>query len=376
MIRYLTRVHFDENILEKSLCEELILAEKTRPLIITDKGVTHAGLVDRVYNALPKDCSFITFDETPANPTEASARTAAQLYTNENCDCLIALGGGSPIDLAKAVALTVTHRGKLVDYAAIYGGVAKIANCLPPLFAIPTTAGTGSEVGRGALIIVNDGRKLGFLSPYFVPTAAICDPTLTYDLPPSITAATGMDAITHCIETFLAPAYNPPADGIAIEGLRLSWPSIEDATYKSSTQSRRNMMAAAMMGAMAFQKGLGAVHAISHALGGLKGKSLHHGTLNAVLLPHVIRFNAPACENRYPRLLEAMGYDYNGVEDFVSRIIERNSGLGLPSSLSEMGVKLNDVDTSAMNAEKDHTNATNPRLVTASDYIELIRNAL
>ena len=136
------------------------------------------------------------------------------------------------------------------------------------------------------------------------------------------------------------------------------------------------MMAAAMMGAMAFQKGLGAVHAASHALGGLKSKSLHHGTLNAVLLPHVIRFNAPACENRYPRLLEAMGYNYNGVEDFVARLTERTSGLGLPSSLSEMGLELKDVEPSAIIAEKDHTNATNPRLVTSADYVKLIRNAL
>ena len=164
MINYLTRVHFDENILEKSLREELMLAGKTRPLIVTDDGVVHAGLVDRVYNAIPKDYSFVIFDKTPTNPTEAAARAAADLYANENCDCFIALGGGSPIDLAKAAALTVTHEGQMVNYAAIYGGVRKIANCLPPLFAIPTTAGTGSEVGRGALIIVDDGRKLGFLS--------------------------------------------------------------------------------------------------------------------------------------------------------------------------------------------------------------------
>ena len=376
MINYLTRVHFDENILEKSLHEELILAQKRRPLIVTDQGVVSSGLIDRVYNAVPKGCSFVIFDETPTNPTEAAARAAAQLYIDENCDCLIALGGGSPIDLAKAAALNATHEGQMVDYAAIHGGVEKITNRLPPLFAIPTTAGTGSEVGRGALIIVDDGRKLGLLSPYFVPTAAICDPTLTYGLPPSLTAATGMDAITHCIETFLAPAYNPPADGIAIEGLRLSWPSIEDATFKNFPQSRRNMMAAAMMGAMAFQKGLGAVHAASHALGGLKDKSLHHGTLNAVLLPHVIRFNAPACENRYPRLLEAMGYHYKGVDDFVARLRERTLELGLPSSLSEMGIKLDDINVSAIIAEKDHTNTTNPRLATSADYVELIRNAL
>ena len=376
MINYLTRVHFDENILEKSLREELILAGKLRPLLVTDQGVVRSGLLDRVSDAVPKGCSFVIFAETPSNPTEAAARAAAQLYANECCDCFIALGGGSPIDLAKAAALKVTHQGRMVDYAAIYGGVAKITNCLPPLFAIPTTAGTGSEVGRGALIIVDDGRKLGFLSPYFIPTAAICDPTLTYSLPSSLTAATGMDAITHCVETFIAPAFNPPADGIAIEGLHLSWPSIEDAVYKGSPQSRRNMMAAAMMGAMAFQKGLGAVHAASHALGGIKGKSLHHGTLNAVLLPHVIRFNAPSCENRYPRLLAAMGYDYNGVEDFATRVRERTVGLGLPSTLSEMGIELKDVDPSAIIAEKDHTNATNPRSATAADYVKLIRNAL
>ena len=190
------------------------------------------------------------------------------------------------------MAIAATHAGPLKTYATIEGGSPKITDAVAPLIAVPTTAGTGSEVARGAIVIVDDGRKLGFHSWSLVPKAAICDPELTLGLPPLLTAATGMDAIAHCMETFMAPAFNPPADGIALDGLERGWAHIERATRDGSDREARwAMMSASMQGAMAFQKGLGCVHSLSHSLGGVDPR-LHHGTLNAMFLPAVIRFNA------------------------------------------------------------------------------------
>ncbi|MGI9419352.1 MAG: iron-containing alcohol dehydrogenase, partial [Geminicoccaceae bacterium] len=346
-----------------------------RPLFVTDQGLVAAALVDRVHSALPPSLEITTFDETPSNPTEAAARRAAEMYRTEDCDGLIGFGGGSSLDLAKAVGLLVTHNGPLADYAAVEGGVARIKDILPPLIAIPTTAGTGSEVGRGAVIILDDGRKLGLLSPYLIPKVAICDPTLTIGLPPLLTAGTGMDALTHCIETYIATAYNPPADGIALDGLRRAAAHIERAVDKGSDlTARREMMASAMNGALAFQKGLGAVHAMSHGLGGLRGYELHHGTLNAVLLPHVLEFNAPAVSHRYADLVEAMGLKPNA--DLPSAIEKLSKRLGLPSRLASMGVDDRAIELAAPLAIKDHTNGTNPRRASAADYRELMHAAL
>jgi alcohol dehydrogenase class IV len=220
LISYLTRIHFADGVLEDALKAEVEKLALARPLVVTDVGLVESGLVDRLLQALPLHVEPVCFNETPGNPTEAAARDAAARYRGHDCDGLIGFGGGSSLDLAKAVGLLVTHPGPLAGYAAVEGGVARIKNCLPPLIAIPTTAGTGSEVGRGAVITLDDGRKLGLLSPHLIPKAAICDPTLTLSLPPMLTAATGMDALTHCIETYIATAYNPPADGIALDGLR------------------------------------------------------------------------------------------------------------------------------------------------------------
>ena len=243
------------------------------------------------------------------------------------------------------------------------------------MIAIPTTAGTGSEVGRGAVITFNDGRKLGLLSPYLIPNVAICDPTLTLDLPPHLTAGTGMDALTHCIETYIATAYNPPADGIALDGMRRAAANIERAVGRGSDlRARREMMAAAMNGALAFQKGLGGVHAMSHGLGAQADYALHHGTLNAILLPHMLEFNAPAVSHRYNDLKEAMGMALT--VDLPDAIAALASRLGLPGRLATLGVDDRAIDQAAPLAEKDHTNGTNPRRATASDYHQLMIAAL
>src|SRR5687767_8838759 len=313
-IYYLTQIQFEFGAVKllKQECERVGI---TRPLIVTDPGVKAAGILQKALDALP-GMKVTVFDQTPSNPTEAAVRAAAELYKASGCDGLIAVGGGSSIDLAKGVAIAATHEGPLKTYATIEGGSLKITDRAVPLIAVPTTSGTGSEVARGAIIILDDHRKLGFHSWHLMPKAAICDPELTLGLPPLLTAATGMDAIAHCMETFMSSAFNPPADGIALDGLTRGWAHIERATRDGSDrEARLNLMSASMQGAMAFQKGLGCVHSLSHSLGGVNPR-LHHGTLNAMFLPAVVRFNAQAeavqKDRRLERMAQAMGLQSAG----------------------------------------------------------------
>ena len=371
-ILYVTNILIDFGVLAqlKAECERVGMA---RPLVVTDAGVKAAGLLDRVQQALA-GVPHAVFDATPSNPTEAAVRAAAELYRAQGCDGLIALGGGSAIDCAKGVAIAVAHPGPLKTYATIEGGSPRITAAVPPLIALPTTAGTGSEVARGAILIVDDGRKLGFHSWHLVPKTALLDPELTLGLPPMLTAATGMDAIAHCMETYMSAAFNPPADGIALDGLMRGWAHIERATRNGQDrEARLNMMSASMQGAMAFQKGLGCVHSLSHSLGGADPR-LHHGTLNAVFLPAVIRFNADAPhmqrEQRLQRMAWAMGLPSGS--DVAEAVRDMSARLGLPSGLEAMGVGPAIYDRVIEGAMADHCHTTNPRLASAEDYRSML----
>lgn len=376
LIQYLTQIEFDYGAVAQ-LAAHCARVGIQRPLIVTDAGVRAAGVLQPVIDALG-DLPHAVFDETPSNPTEAAVRAATALYQQEKCDGLIAVGGGSAIDCAKGVAIAATLPGPLKTYATIEGGSPKITDAVAPLIAVPTTAGTGSEVARGAIVIVDDGRKLGFHSWSLMPKAAICDPALTLGLPPKLTAATGMDAIAHCMETFMAPAFNPPADGIALEGLRRGWAAIERATQDGSDRDARlDMMAASMHGAMAFQKGLGCVHSLSHSLGGADPR-LHHGTLNAVFLPAVIRFNAGAesvrKEERLARMAQAMGLASGA--DVAEAVKDMTARLGLPTGLREMGVSESQFDHVIEHALLDHCHKTNPRIASAEDYRRMLTESM
>ncbi len=373
LIYYITQVQFDFGAIKltRTECERSSI---TRPLICTDRGVVAAGLLERLRDALG-DLPVAVFDETPSNPTEAAVMAAVQAYRAHDADGLIALGGGSAIDLAKGVAIMATHPGTLPDYATILGGSPKITEKVAPLIAIPTTAGTGSEVARGAIIVLEDGRKLGFHSWHLVPKTAICDPELTYALPTRLTAATGMDAIAHCVETFLSKAVNPPADAIAFDGLARGLKFIEKATREPRDPAARwNMMSASMQGAMAFQKGLGAVHSLSHALGGLKlgAEKIgpHHGTLNAVLLPEVVKFNERAVPERVSAIASVFGVTSG--EELAHAIRSLNRRLELPQGIGEMGITPELYDEVASAALKDHCHATNPRVATHADYVAML----
>jgi 4-hydroxybutyrate dehydrogenase len=223
-----------------------------RPLLISDRGIAAAGLLERV-RALVEAPAFL---DTPPNPTEEAVSAALQLWRDEGCDGVVAVGGGSPIDLAKGVALLATHPGPLEQYAAIYGGIERITAAVAPVIAVPTTAGTGAEVGRAALLTLADGRKLGFISPHLIPKRAICDPELTLGMPAGLTAATGLDALSHCIETFLSPRDNPPAEAIALDGAGRIWRHLERACGDGADHAARTeMMMGALEGGLAFQKG-------------------------------------------------------------------------------------------------------------------------
>jgi alcohol dehydrogenase class IV len=379
-IFYITQVHIEFGALQR-LAEECQRIGIARPLIVTDAGIKAAGLLQQALDAL-KGVSVTVFDATPSNPTEAAVRAATALCQQQQCDGLIAFGGGSSIDCAKGVAIAATHAGPLTTYATIEGGSPRITDKVLPLVAIPTTAGTGSEVARGAILIVDDGRKLGFHSWHLVPKVALLDPALTLGLPPLLTAATGMDAIAHCMETFMSSAFNPPADGIALDGLARGWANIERATRDGSDHDARlQMMSASMQGAMAFQKGLGCVHSLSHSLGGINPK-LHHGTLNAMFLPAVIAFNAQAPamqkELRLARMAQAMGLPESAkpAQTIGDAIHAMNARLGLPSGLASMGVSALQFDDIIKGAIADHSHKTNPREASADDYRVMLQASM
>ena len=375
-IQYITQIDIDFGVVQL-LAQECHRVGIKHPLIVTDAGVRAAGVLARATAALG-DYPHVVFDATPSNPTEAAVRAAVQLCQSQGCDGLIAVGGGSSIDLAKGLAIAATHEGPLKRYATIEGGSGLITERVLPLIAVPTTAGTGSEVARGAIVIVDDGRKLGFHSWHLVPKAALLDPELTLGLPPLLTAATGMDAIAHCMETFMAPAINPPADGIALDGLARGWAHVERATQNGADRNARwQMMSASMQGAMAFQKGLGCVHSLSHSLGGVNPR-LHHGTLNAMFLPAVVLFNAGAesiqQDQRLTRLAQAMGIgrcDSQGTE-LAEALRAMNVRLGLPSGLAAMGVERSQFERVIDGAMADHCHKTNPRLATREHYLQML----
>jgi 4-hydroxybutyrate dehydrogenase len=370
-LSYLTTTLFDFGAIAR-LGKGLQRLGIKRPLIATDRGVADAGILAKVDEAIGGAAA--AFDATPANPTESAVMDAAALYRESGADGVIALGGGSPIDLGKATALMVESDEPLLHYAGVARG--KVA-AVAPLIAVPTTAGTGSEVSSGFIVIVEDGRKLTFIAEEFIPKLAICDPSLTLGLPPLLTAATGMDAVCHAIEAVLSPAVNPPADAVGLDGLAraVGQGNLARAVADGSDREARwQMMMAATEGAMAFVKGLGAVHAMSHSAGRLPGLRLHHGTLNAVLLPIVLRFNKNAAPEKYARIAVAMGLAADA--DVAAAIEMLNRRIGLPSSLGATGVTREHIPQLVDHALADLAGATNPRPVEAGDYRRMFEEAV
>ncbi|NDC58855.1 MAG: iron-containing alcohol dehydrogenase, partial [Alphaproteobacteria bacterium] len=308
-MQYLTTCHFDFGAL-KQVAGALKSLGVTRPFIVTDAGLKAAGVLDQVVAALGVPAAGI-YSDTPSNPTETAARDGVAAFQASGADGIVALGGGSSMDMGKAIGLMATHEGPYDRYGGTQRGTRHIKP-IPPLVAIPTTAGTGSEVSVGFVIILDNGRKETFVSAHLIPKVAICDPELTLGLPKGLTAATGMDAVTHCIESVLSPMVHPPAEAVGLDGVEraVGMGMLERAVADGGDRDARwHVMMASYEGALAFVKGLGAVHGLSHALGRLSALKLHHGTLNAIILPASLAMiqEAGAATEKLARLRRAMG---------------------------------------------------------------------
>jgi hypothetical protein len=336
--------------------EELPGHATARPLLVTDAGLLGTPVYERVRRLIP---NAAVFSGVLPNPTEQNVFEGVAAYLANGCDGIVSLGGGSPIDAAKAIRLKITHPLTLAEYDDLIGGDAHITANLPPHIAIPTTSGTGSEVSRSTVItLAATNRKTVIFSPYLIPSLAIADPELTFGLPPRLTAGTGMDALTHNIEAYLAKGYHPMCDAIALAGAQLAWDNLPKAMANPrDIEARANMMMSSIMGAVAFQKGLGAVHSLSHPLGSDCG--MHHGTANAVLLPAVLEYNAAVRTSPYS----------------ADQIRALNEQLSIAPRLRDYGVTEEILPKLADKAIQDGCHQNNPRPCTREDLLALYQAA-
>jgi alcohol dehydrogenase class IV len=343
----------------------------SRPLIVTDRGVAAQPFVAEIARSIG---NAPVFSEMGGNPNESQVRAALAAFREANADSIVAIGGGAPMDVAKALAVLARNDGNLFDFAIDAEPPREIEGPLPAILAVPTTAGTGSEVGRSTVISEDDThRKRILFSPDLLPKAVFADPKLLVGLPPKLTAATGMDALTHCVEAFLTRAEkNPMCDGIALEGLRLCGKYLKrSCETPDDLEAREGMLDAALMGAVAFQKGLGANHSCAHALSTVA--DLHHGLANGIMLPYVLEFNRDACSGDYARLAAAVDAP-NG--DFVAWVRDLRGAIGIPDRLEAAGVTPGQVEALARTAAKDVCTPLNPKPVSESDFKRLFEEAL
>lgn len=346
-----------------------------RPLIVTDRGVAALPFVAELQAALRGEGLEPTlFGGVWGNPTSAQVAAGAEAYRQSRADAVVGLGGGAALDVAKAVALLAVHEGTIFEYAWDHPQRRPITNPLPHFVALPTTSGTGSEVGRSAVISddTTHVKKIVF-APALLAKAVFADPELTLDLPPKITAATGIDALTHNIESYLSPEYHPLCDGIALEGVRLAARSLPIAVRDGrNLAARADMMMSSLMGAVAFQKDLGAVHSCAHALGTVL--DMHHGLANGVMLDHVMRFNLAAAPEKFAELAHVSGAGKTP-EDFVAWLTRLKAEIGIPARLREAGVKQEHFPALLRIAIADTCHRTNPQPCTEGDFEQLFSSA-
>jgi alcohol dehydrogenase class IV len=315
------------------------------------------------------------FADIHKNPVKTDVLKGGDIFKQTGRDCIIGIGGGAAMDVARAVALRINHHRDLFDYDDLIGGDKYVTEDIPYFITVPTTSGTGSEVGRSAIISEDEThRKRILFAPKLLAKIVFADPLLTMQLPPFITAATGMDALTHNMEAFIAKGFHPMAEGIALEGIRLINESIVAATHQPDLESRSKMMIASLMGAVAFQKGLGVVHSLAHPLSSLL--DTHHGLANAVNLPYGMRFNAPGSEDQFKRMAIAMGLTETTGDAVVNHLFELNKKLGLPVKLSDIGVKAEHIEALSDLAFADFCHPSNPKPVSRNDFKQLYTEAL
>ncbi len=345
-----------------------------RPLIVTDRALAALPVLAEFMSHLRTGLDVGVFSGVFGNPTASQVTDGAAAYRTHRADCVIGFGGGAALDVAKVVALMAVHDGHVLEYAWDHPQVRPITNELPYFIALPTTSGTGSEVGRSSVVSEDDTHlKRIVFSPTLLARAVFADPELTTSLPAPVTAATGMDALTHNVESYLSPAYHPLCDGIALEGTRIAAGALATAVREpANLAARADMMMASMMGAIAFQKDLGAVHSCAHALGAVC--DLHHGLANALMIEPVMRFNFEAVPARFAQLAYAVGAGSG--EAFVPWLARLKQEIGIAPNLAAVGVKREQIGRLVEVAERDICHRTNPRPCTATDFERFFEQAL
>jgi len=370
-----TTIHFGAGA-RKLLGEHLAGQGLKRPLIVTDKGLAALPLIAELSADLTKaGLTPATYGGIWGNPTGSQVMNGAAAYKTHNADCVVGVGGGAALDVAKVVGLMATHPGDVMEYVWDHPQVRPINQPLPYFVALPTTSGTGSEVGRSSVISEEASHvKRVVFSPLILAKVVFADPELTLGLPPHVTAATGMDALTHNVESYLSPAYHPLCDGIALEGTRIAARALVKAVKEpGNLQARADMMMSSMMGAIAFQKDLGAVHSCAHALGTVC--DLHHGLANALMIEPVMTWNREAVPGKFDELAHAAGISGGGAA-FVPWLKSVKAEIGIAANLSAVGVKAEHLPRLVQIATADICHQTNPRPCTAADFERLFTQAL
>jgi alcohol dehydrogenase class IV len=377
-----TAIHFGAGA-RKLVAEHLAAQGLQRPLIVTDRGIAPLPMLTKFVADLHR-LDVSVYSEIWGNPIKSQVEHGVAAFRKHRANAIIGLGGGAALDVAKAIALMAVHQGDVLEYAWDHPQVRPIEHELPYFVALPTTAGTGSEVGRSSVISDDDTHiKKIIFSPRLLAKAVFADPELTLDLPPHITAATGMDALTHNVESYLSPAYHPLCDGIALEGARIAAKSLRTAVREPhNLQARSEMLMASMMGAIAFQKDLGAVHSCAHALSTVA--DLHHGLANGIMIDHVMRFNLSAASERMAELAHVVGVakhsEQASAEAFIDWLSALKRDLAIPATLSAYHVKRPvtraDIPALVEVAINDTCHQTNPRPCTRADFERIFAEAI
>ena len=370
-----TTIRFGAGV-SKELGDYLLKNNLLRPLIVTDATVAQLDFFKELINDLKKkNISTEIFSDIHKNPVKSDVYKGTDVYDNTGRDSVIGIGGGAALDVARALVLRVNHREDLFKYDDLIGGDVYVTNDVPHFITIPTTAGTGSEVGRSAIIADDETHQKKILfSPKLLAKIVFADPLLTMDLPPFVTAATGMDALTHNMEAYLAKMPHPLCEGIALEGISLINDSLDKAVNKPDIESRSKMLIASLMGAVAFQKGLGVVHSLAHPLSSLL--DTHHGLANAVNIPYGMEFNIAGFENKFKRIARTLELKHETGDAVVKYLFELNSKINIPHKLSDIGVKQEHVETLADLAIADFAHPNNPKPVSREDFRNLYRKAI
>lgn len=365
-----TSIRFGVGVIEE-LAPYLQSQNLKRPIIVSDKAVTQLGFFKKIIAELEKSgVSPTVYSGISKNPIESDVLSGVEHFHKEKCDGVIGLGGGASIDVARAIVLKAYHSRPLFDYDDALGGDKYVTEKIPPFVTVPTTSGTGSEVGRSTVIAENSTHKKRILfSPRLIANKVFADPALSIDMPAHVTAATGMDALTHNVEAFLSKGVSPLCDGIAVEAIRLISESIETATHSPhNLEARAKMMIASLMGATAFQKGLGIIHSTAHPLSTVF--DTHHGLANAVMMPYGLEFNRDVSHDKYKYLEKVIEKS-----DFIGWVRTVNSNLGIPSSLKAMNLDAGKISQLSDLAIDDACHQCNPKAVTRADFESLFKKA-